>query len=270
MSEGRIEKLIPRDPFLSAAGHPNCVVGVALYNGSARLAELAGRVGFDTVWIELEHSPTDWNQAEAMCIAAENGGAIPTIRVPSHKRHHILRALEVGARIVVVPMVNQPEQAREIVRHGKFPPLGERGYNNRTRGVGYGLNGTSKASLAEINRQVNLFVQIETRQAVENLHAICDVEGITGIFVGPGDLALSYGWGNQSDHPQLLEVVSRVIQAARKAGKVGGIFASPGPLLDTAVAAGSQLLIVGGDIADLTAAWSQLLGRIKGSMSSDL
>jgi 4-hydroxy-2-oxoheptanedioate aldolase len=251
------------DLFTDANGQPRCLRGVAMYTGSPRLAELAGRVGFDTVWIEMEHSPTDWNQAEAICIATENGGGVPTIRVPSGDRTHVLRALEVGARIVVVPMVNHPNQAKEVVRHGKFPPLGERGYNSRTRGVNYGLNGTFKSSLTDINQRVHLFVQIETREAVENLAGICDVEGISGIFIGPGDLSLSYGWAGQLDHPELIQVVSRVISAARKAGKLSGILVAPGPLLHAAVEAGSQLLIAGGDVADLTTAWSQLLGRIK-------
>ena len=74
----------------------------------------------------------------------------------------MLMALEVGARIVVVPMVDTAEQAREVVRHGKFPPIGERGYNARTRGVGFGLAGMSESLLAQINDSVHLFVQIET------------------------------------------------------------------------------------------------------------
>src|SRR6478672_2258599 len=147
------------NPFIGSDGKPRLVRGVTVYTGSARLAEMAARVGFETVWIELEHSPSSWNQAEAMCAAIELGGGVPTIRVPKWERPNVLMALEVGARIIVVPMVNTAEQAREVVQHGKFPPVGERGYNARTRGVGFGIAGMSGSLLAQINHSVHLFVQ---------------------------------------------------------------------------------------------------------------
>src|SRR5215813_11561914 len=145
------------NPFCHTDGEPRFVRGVTVYTGSARLAEMAARVGFETVLIELEHSPSSWNQAEAMCAAIEAAGAVPTIRVANWERPNVLIALEVGARIIVVPMVNTAEQAREVVRHGKFPPIGERGYNARTRGVGFGLAGMSESLLAQINDSVHLF-----------------------------------------------------------------------------------------------------------------
>lgn len=252
---------LPTDPFRTSQGGPRLVRGVTVYTGSARLAEMAARIGFEAVWIELEHSPTSWNQVEAMCAAIENAGAIPTIRVPNWERPNVLLALEVGARIIVVPMVNRPEQAREVVRHGKFPPIGERGYNARTRGVGFGLDGMSASLLAQINDSVHLFVQIETPEAVDNLLAICDVPGLSGIFVGPGDLSMNYGWVGKLDHPELIEIVSKVVRTARSAGKLVGIMVAPGPLLNAAIDAGAQFVIVGGDIADLSVAWQKLLAH---------
>ena len=251
--------------FHNSEGKPRLVRGVTVYSGSARLAELAARIGFEAVWIELEHSPTSWNQVEAMCAAIEAAGSVPTIRVPNWERPNVLLALEVGARIVVVPMVNTAEQAREVVRHGKFPPVGERGYNARTRGVGFGLAGMSESLLAEINDSVHLFVQIETPESVQNLAAICDVPGLSGIFVGPGDLSMNYGWVGQLNHPQLIEIVTNVIRTARKAGKLVGIMVAPGPLLKAAIDAGAQLVIVGGDVADVSLAWQKLLSNVTGT-----
>jgi 2-keto-3-deoxy-L-rhamnonate aldolase RhmA len=251
------------DPFRDSAGEPRLVRGVTVYSGSARLAEMAARVGFETVWVELEHSPSTWNQAEAMCAAIEAAGSVPTIRVPNWERPNVLMALEVGARIIVVPMVNTAEQAGEVVRHGKFPPIGERGYNARTRGVGFGLAGMSESLLAQINDSVHLFVQIETPEAVKNLEAICAVPGLSGIFVGPGDLSMNYGWTGQLNRPEMVELVTRIVQTARKAGKVVGIMVAPGALLDAAIKEGAQFVIVGGDIAELSLAWPKLLGSIK-------
>jgi 2-keto-3-deoxy-L-rhamnonate aldolase RhmA len=252
------------NPFCDVNGKPRVVRGVTVYSGSARLAELAARAGFETVWVELEHSPSSWNQAEAMCTAIEAAGAVPTIRVANWERPNVLIALEVGARIIVVPMVNTPDQAREVVRHGKFPPVGERGYNARTRGVRFGLGGMTESLLAEVNDSVHLFVQIETAEAVENVEAICAVPGLAGIFVGPGDLSMNYGWVGQLNRPELIEIVTKVIRTARKANKLVGIMVAPGALLDAAVAEGAQLLILGGDVADLSVAWPKLLQVVKG------
>lgn len=253
---------LPTNPFIDANGKPRLVRGVTIYTGSARLAEMAGRIGFETVWIELEHSPSSWNQVEAMCAAIEAAGSVPTIRVPNWERPNVLLGVEVGARIIVVPMVNTADQAREVVRHAKFPPVGERGYNARTRGVDFGIRGMTAALLAEKNESVHLFVQIETPEAVENLDAICAVPGLSGIFVGPGDLSMNFGWVGQLNHPELIEIVKKVIRTARKAGKLVGIMVAPGALLTAAVNEGAQLLIAGGDVADLSVAWTQLLGNL--------
>src|SRR6476469_1151913 len=108
------------------------VRGVCVYTGSTRLAEMAAMMGFDTVWIEMEHGPAGFELVESLCMAIQSGGGVPTVRVPDLQRHHVLRALEAGARIIVVPMINTAEQAAEIVKHGKFAPIGSRGFNTRS------------------------------------------------------------------------------------------------------------------------------------------
>src|SRR4051812_31830516 len=105
-SRQHANSVTPQPVFEDAAGTPRVLRGVAIYSGATRLAELAGKIGFDTVWIEMEHGPSEFEQVERLCVATEVGGAIPTVRIPDAERHHVLRALEVGARIVVVPMIN--------------------------------------------------------------------------------------------------------------------------------------------------------------------
>ena len=184
------------DPFTDlATGQARVLRGVAVLSRAPQIAELAGRLGFDLVWIDVEHGGVSFGEVETLCMAAESGGAVPVVRLPDHHRHHILRALEVGARIVIVPMVNDAETAREVVRHGKFPPLGERGFNTRSRGLNYGLAGLPEISntFAAANAGTHLIAQIETLEAAENLDAICAVDGISGVLVGPGDLSVSMG-----------------------------------------------------------------------------
>lgn len=254
------------DPFLDAEGRPHVVRGVAVITGSPNIAEMAGRIGFDTVWIEVEHGPAGFERVEALCMAAESGGATPTVRLPDHHRHHVLRALEVGARIVIVPMVNDADTAREIVRWGKFPPLGARGFNTRSRGLNYGLAGLDKieTAFAEANARTHLIAQIETMEAVENLEAICAVDGLSGILIGPGDLSVSAGKTAAFGDPAMIALVADTIRRARAAGKHAGILVAPGPMLDAALAAGCDLVFCGGDINDLARSWRALLSSLPG------
>ena len=248
-----------QDIFSDASGQPRILRGVAVYSGATRLAEMAARVGFESIWIEMEHGPADFGHVESMCMAVEAGGGIPTVRIPDGERHHVLRALEVGARIVVVPMINSVEQARQVVRSGKFPLLGARGYNTRSRGVGYGLIGAG-TTFVRANERTHLFAQIETADAVSNVDEICRVEGLSGIFMGPGDLSASLGCAGDLASPRLISVVCDCIRRARACGLHAGILVPPGAMLTAAIDAGADLVFCGGDVADLAAAWPRLLG----------
>jgi 2-keto-3-deoxy-L-rhamnonate aldolase RhmA len=252
------------DPFVGADGVPRVLKGVAVITGAPKIAEMAGRLGFDTVWIEVEHGGASFSEVEALCMAAESGGAVPTVRLPDHERHHVLRALEVGARIVVVPMVNNAETAREIVRHGKFPPLGARGFNTRSRGLNYGLDGVDRLTdtFARANAGTHLIAQIETLQAAENVESICAVEGISGVLIGPGDLSVDLGRPAAFADPELIALVRDVTARARAAGKHAGILVAPGPMLDAARAAGCDLFFCGGDVNDLAKTWKALLAGL--------
>ena len=249
------------DVFRDGHGGERVVRGAAIYSGAPRLAELAARIGFETVWIEMEHGPTDFQLAEHICMAVEASGAIATIRVPDGQRHHVLRALETGARIVIVPMVQTAEHARQIVEYGKFPPVGGRGYNMRSRGVNYGL-GKKDLIFAQANARTHLFAQIETMEAVQNLDAICAVEGLSGVFIGPGDLSISAGVMGDLDGDRMVAITTDVIRRARAAGKHVGILVPPGRMLNAAMEAGCDLVFCCGDVSDLSVSWKALLASV--------
>ena len=252
---------LPDDPFLDGQGRPRVVRGVTVISNSPRVAELAGRVGFEAVWIEVEHGTVSFSEVETLCMAAEAGGAYPTVRVPDSSRTHVLRALEAGARIVVVPMVNTPEQAAMVVEYGKFPPLGKRGYNTRSRGMEYGLVPPPEG-FAIANRGTHLFVQVETREAVGNLDEICAIQGLSGVFIGPGDLSADFGKPGDFSDLEVISVVTDIVQKARGHGLHAGILVTPGPLFEAAIAAGGDFLFCGGDVADLVTAWKALLREL--------
>lgn len=248
------------DIFTDSNGNPRVLKGVSILSGSARLAELAGMLGFDVVWVDMEHGSSDFNNAESICVSAQAAGIISLIRTCDSQRTHILRSLEVGAKIVVVPMVNDAETAKKVVEYGKFPPLGKRGYNTRSRAVKYGIQGCS--AFAQANEETHLFIQVETMEAVKNLDEICAILGISGIFIGPGDLSANLGIPGEFHNGQLIEIVVSCIQCSRKTGKHAGILVGTGEMLQRAIKAGADIIICGGDIADLSAAWKNLLKEV--------
>jgi len=253
-----------QDPFLDAEGMPRRLLGAAVLSGSPKVAEMAGRLGFDTIWIELEHGGTTFSEAETLCIAAEAGGAVPSLRLPDHNRHHVLRSLEVGAKIVIVPMVNNANIARELVRWGKFPPLGERGFNTRSRGLNYGMEGVDRIAetFARANAGTHLIAQIETIEAAENLDAILAIPGLSGILVGPGDLSTDLGKPGKFADPQVMNLVTDLIRRTRAHGKHAGIMTFPCTLMEAALGAGCDLCYFAGDMNDLVRTWRGMLGAV--------
>src|SRR4051812_18492681 len=109
-------------------GRRKVLLGAACDSVSPVAAELAGILGFDCVWADLEHGPADWRDAQTFCQGAKAGGALSMLRIQSADRNHVLHALDIGASIVVVPMVESVEVAKDVVAHGKYAPLGKRGF----------------------------------------------------------------------------------------------------------------------------------------------
>src|SRR5205814_9102179 len=117
---------------------------------------------------------------------------LPLVRIPSAERTHVMRALEAGARIISVPMVESPETSRQIVEVGKYKPVGNRGFAGSTAGMRYGI-GNPLGNTEWANRETHLFPQIETVTALRRCKEIVDVDGLSGGVIGPADLSFSMG-----------------------------------------------------------------------------
>lgn len=158
---------------------------------SPDLVELIGLCGFDFVLLDGEHGAA-LSQLPELLRACDAVGLPSLVRVPSHDRSVLLPPLELGATGLQVPFVNTAEQARAIVRETKFAPIGGRGMSGVSRAARYGFrNGPDYPRRA--NQSVMLVLQLETREAVENAEEIAAVPGVDLLFIGPADLAQSYG-----------------------------------------------------------------------------
>jgi len=180
-----------------AAGRA-CTV-IAPIGGSADVVEMLGFFGFDGVFLDCEHGSATWEQVENMARAADLAGYSAVVRVDRNDGPTITRALDRGAAGVQVPHINTALEARQVVEHAKFAPLGARGWSGGRSG--YGVPPLEFAQHA--NDETLVAVMLEETAALDNLDEILRVEHIDVYFVAPGDLAQSMGHAGEIDHPQV-------------------------------------------------------------------
>lgn len=195
------------------AGRP--VIGLTITTPSLDVAAQAANLGFDFIWIEMEHSAITLETARAMVLATRGTPTVPFIRVPVNELWTAKRALDVGALGVIFPFTSTPELARRAVEACKYPPLGRRGFGPGLAGLRWPAPGGYQDFA---DRNVMVVVIIEEKDAVERIEEIAAVPGIDVIFIGTSDLSFSLGLRGKQDDPRHREAVARVVRAARTHG----------------------------------------------------
>ncbi|MSU64649.1 MAG: hypothetical protein EXS38_00765 [Opitutus sp.] len=187
------------------------VFGPNLQIPSPDLVEIIGLAGFDFVMLDCEHGAAAGRLPELL-VACDAAKLTSIVRVAGHGRAELLTPLELGAGGVQVPFVNTAEEARVLVRHTKFPPLGERGVSLVTRAARFGF-ADGRTYRAAANRETLLIVQVESREGARNAAAIAAVPGVDAIFIGPADLAQSFGYRADVLVPATVRVIAGIVRA---------------------------------------------------------
>jgi 2-keto-3-deoxy-L-rhamnonate aldolase RhmA len=190
---------------------------------SPGIALLFAQAGFDFFFIDMEHSCFSLETLSDMILAARAGGIPAIVRPSSRKSHEYLsRALDIGASGLLVPQIQIREDAENVVKWCRYHPLGERGMA-LSRQHTFFESGTTSDTMAQLNEEVLITLQIEHRDAIENLPDILSVPGIDAAFVGPEDLAASLGRPGQTSHPDVEKAVRYVIEVCGHKGIIPGI-----------------------------------------------
>ncbi len=200
--------------------------GAAVYFNDPMFIEMCAHLGFQVMWIEMEHSHITFAEAVNLCRISQGCGLLTMIRIPNAARENVLKAAECGPDIIDVPMANSAHELRELIRYARFAPVGERGYVSVSRAVKYGVVSDVPAEQQTVNEELCLMAQIETAEAVANREEICGVPGVD-IFIGPSDLAASLGVPGQTGHGRVEEAARLAIKAAKKYGKLVAVGAQP-------------------------------------------
>ena len=249
----------PGNPFKEALARGERRVGLWLSMADPVAAEIVATAGFDWLLIDGEHAPNDVRSTLATLQALQAYPSHPVVRVVTAEPHHLKQVLDIGAQTVLVPMVDTAEQARTMVAATRYPPEG-------IRGVGaYGARvtrwGLRRDYLAVANDEVCLLVQAETPTALGNLEAICAVDGVHGVFIGPADLSSSMGHRGNPGHPEVQAAIEAAIRTIVGCGKAAGILTPDIALASRYLEIGATFVAVGLDV--------MLLGQAARKLAAD-
>lgn len=233
------------------------LIGLWASSGSPIAAEIVASSGCDWVLLDTEHSPNGLESTLAQLYAMSAYPATPVVRVPYGDTVTIKQFLDLGVQNLLVPMVDTPEQAETVVRAMRYPGAG-------VRGVGSALARSARWNRVEnylerAPETLSLTVQIESVSAVQHIDEILQVDGIDALFIGPSDLSASMGLLGQQNHPEVVDTVKRVIQAANAAGMPVGVNAFVRADAENYLSWGADFVAVGADVAILARATEALV-----------
>ncbi len=217
------------------------------------IARIAKTAGFDSLYVDMEHSSFSLETTGQICMAALAAGVTPLVRVPGVAA--VSRVLDGGALGVIAPHIRSAAEARDYVTAAKFPPLGERSAAGPLPHLHYRSFPAGEADAA-LNTATLLMVQFESDEAVANADEIAAVEGVDMVMIGTNDLLADWGLPGQFEHPRVREAYAKTIAACRRHGKhvgVGGLATRP-QLAAAFVRMGARYVSTGTDLGFLLAA----------------
>jgi 4-hydroxy-2-oxoheptanedioate aldolase len=215
------DQSIPMKKLKSRLKKGETLHGCWLNLGSPLTAEIVGLSGFDWVLIDLEHGAGSEKEALAQMQGLQHTSAGIIVRVESAEPQRIHRVLDMGAEGVMCPKINNLSEAKKVVNGLYYPPMGQRGVAKMVRATQFAQNFQSYYETSQEN--ILGIVQIETKEALNHLDEIANLDGVDVLFIGPADLSMEMGIFGQFNHPEFLGAVEKTIKAANKAGKATGI-----------------------------------------------
>ena len=253
----------PANPFKAAIAEPGARIGLWLGLADPYAAELCATAGFDWLLIDGEHGPNDLRSMLAALQAVAPYPVHPVLRIPQGDTALIKQLLDIGAKNLLVPMVDTAEQARALVSATRYPPLGIRGVGSA---VGRASQWSARTDYLDIaDAEVCLLVQAETVAALSNLAQICAVDGIDGVFIGPADLAASMGHRGRPGHPEVQAAIETAMRTIVASGKAAGTLTSDPKLARRYLELGCSFVAVGVDVLLYAGAARRLAADFSGA-----
>ncbi|MEO2022373.1 MAG: aldolase/citrate lyase family protein [Pirellulaceae bacterium] len=211
------------------------------------IARLAANAGAEFVLFDMEHTGWSIETIRMLLATTLSADIVPLVRIPATDYHFVARVLDMGAMGIMAPMVQDAQQARNLVQYAKYPPIGSRGGAFGISHDNY-VSGPVVEKMTTANDQTLLIAQIETVSGLQNAEEIAAVEGIDVLWIGQTDLSNSLGIPGQFEHPDFKAAVQRVVSVARAAGKAAGYMGMSLEECEALYHAGFRCLAYSGDL----------------------
>lgn len=251
---------LPRNAFKQALAAGERQIGLWCGLTSPIAAEILAGAGFHWVVIDGEHAPNDIPLLVSQLQAMRGGTAEPVFRVPWNDPVIIKRALDAGARSLLIPFIQNPEEARRAVAATRYPPLGIRGVSVAPRANDYGR-------VQNYHRNAHLdtcvLLQLETRAALEHIEEVAAIDGVDGIFIGPSDLAADFGHLGNPKHPDVQAAIADAARRIRAAGKSAGTLSGSLDDVERLFELGYNFTAAGSDVGILARNAEQIAARFR-------
>jgi 2-keto-3-deoxy-L-rhamnonate aldolase RhmA len=233
-----------------------------------RWAGVYGRIGFDYVIVDTEHSPTSRGEAADLAAAFQTAGICPIIRVPTTEPSETIKGLDAGFHGVLVPYCETAEEVHAAVHAARMRPL-KGALHIQARDFGTYPSPETEQYLLQRNSNVVVIIGIESVPAMENLEDILKVPGIDAIFIGPNDLSISLGVPDQYDNPKFTEAVEHIITTADKHGLPAGGHWFEERIVDHWMSKGSRFILFYSDARALTEGYRHSIAKFRGATKQE-
>jgi 2-dehydro-3-deoxyglucarate aldolase len=222
--------------------------------------EILGYAGFDWLLVDGEHAPNDYASFITQLQALKDSSSAPIVRPQWQDSVIIKRLLDIGFYNFLIPFVESAEQATRAVAATRYPPDGFRGVGTAHRSNKYGY---TTDYFKQINDNICVTVQIESKAGVEAAADIAAVDGVDALFIGPSDLSAAYGVMLQPNLPEVQAAIQKILDGAKRHGKACGILAPVEADARKYLEMGMTFVAVGGDTGLLRGASQALAQRFK-------
>lgn len=249
-----------KNTFKSALVAGELQVGLWASSCSNIIVEVLANSGADWILLDTEHSPNEISNLVAQLQAMQNKTSSAIVRPAWNDKVLIKRILDLGAQTLLIPFVQNADEATAAVAATRYPPDGIRGVAGSTRASDYGRN---KDYLHTANDEIAVIVQIETGAALQEIEAIAAVPGVDAVFIGPSDLSASLGHINNAEHEDVQAAIKTAIEKLQSVGKPGGILAFNPEHAKRYIDWGFQFVAVGSDLSLLVKNSDALVNQFK-------
>lgn len=258
------DSIVPPNRIREKLAAGKTVIGTMLVEiRQPGIMTLLANAGFDFVLIDNEHGPFSVETIADLSRAARDAGVTPIVRIPELTYAHVAQSLDGGAQGIMLPRVTERSQVETCVRYLKYPPEGRRG---AVLGRGH-LNfraGPLAETLAQMNRETFLVVQIETAEAVDRLDDLLSVEGVDAALIGPTDLSLALGVPGRMDDPKLVAAIEKTLAACLAKGVIPAIHTNDVSQTAAWARRGMRLVSISSEAGLLVAGAAQAIKAIRG------